>query len=180
MRSLISIIGDRNVADGTDQAKLLVDLGHALVSARYRIITGGLGDLPKLVASGARDSPDYTDGDLIAILPGHDPTEAVGVADIVLPTGLDVARNVLVASADAVIAVGGGAGTLSEAALAWQLHRPILGWTGSGWSKSLAGKPMDHRSDDGKRVEPFGNAAEATQHLQRVLGAPPTRHRGIR
>ena len=87
-------------------------------------MTGGLGDLPKAIAKGARKSPNYTDGILIAILPGFDPSAADNCVDIVIATGLDEARNLIVANSDAVVAIGGGAGTLSEIAYAWSLKRP--------------------------------------------------------
>lgn len=52
------------------------ELGEKLTDAGYRLMTGGLGDLPKALAKGARKSPNYTDGSLLAILPGFDPTTA--------------------------------------------------------------------------------------------------------
>jgi len=75
-------------------------------------MTGELEDLPKAIAKGARKSPNYTDGTLIAILPSFDPSLAEDYADIAIATGLNQARNIIVANSDAVIAIGGGAGTL--------------------------------------------------------------------
>lgn len=66
-------------------------------------------------------------------------------ADIVLATGMNLARNIIVANADAVVAIGGGAGTLSEIALAWQLRRPVIGLVASGWSQNLGGTRLDRR-----------------------------------
>lgn len=56
--------------------------------------------------------PAYREGDTIAILPGEDPSAASRHADIVICTGLGSYRNGIVGRADAVVAVGGGAGTL--------------------------------------------------------------------
>lgn len=182
MRRLVSVVGDRSVAEGSAQAAVLEDLGSALVEAGHRILTGGVGDLPRHVAKGARASPAYLDGDLLALLPGHDPRAAEGAADIVIPTGLDVARNVLVAAADAVVAVGGGAGTLSEVALAWQLRRPVLAWTGGGWSAELAGKALDHRRGSGgaaRSVIAFKSGGEAAALLEQLFAGSSGRHRGI-
>src|SRR5690349_16440003 len=53
---------------------------------------------------GARESPAYRDGDTVALVPGHLGSTANAYSDIVLPTGLDHARNVLVAHADALVA----------------------------------------------------------------------------
>ena len=74
--------------------------------------------------------------------------------DVVIPTGLGFARNSLVVlSGDAVIAVDGGSGTLSEIALAWQHGRPIVALMGTGgWADRLAGKALDLRRPRDKIV----------------------------
>lgn len=72
------------------------------------------------------------------MLPSYDPSDEGSSADIVIATGLDHARNILVANSDGVIAIGGGAGTLSEIAMAWALKRPIVALKVSGWSGKLA------------------------------------------
>ena len=59
--------------------------------------------------------------------------------------GLDHARNTLVANADAVIAVGGGAGTLSEIAFAWMFKRLIVAVRGLGWADRVADQRIDAR-----------------------------------
>jgi len=67
-------------------------------------------------------------GSTLGILPGLDRSAANGWVDIALPTGLGELRNGLVVrAADALIAVGGGHGTLSEIALALKLGRPVVG-----------------------------------------------------
>ena len=64
----------------------------------------------------------------LGIIPGEDPSSANPYIDIVIPSGLGVARNVLVVSSgQAVIAVGGKLGTLSEIATAFVLKRPVIG-----------------------------------------------------
>ena len=75
---------------------------------------------------GAHASARYREGDTIGVLPHFDPAEANPWVDIVLATGLDHARNGLVANADAVVAVGGGAGTLCEMTFAWMYKRLIV------------------------------------------------------
>ena len=84
----------------------------------------------------------------VGITPGTDTNAANPWCDIVLPTGLGHARNVLTALAgDFIVAVGGGAGTLSELCFAWVHGRPIYVLQGSGgWSDRLAGGPLDHRA----------------------------------
>ena len=115
------------------------------------------------------------DGDIVGILPGIDRKEANPYLDIVLPTGLGCARNCVVAASHAVIIVGGGAGTLSEAALAWQMRRLLLAWRGadSGWSSRLADKPLDGRERFPGGVTDlvfgFDTAGEAVSLLQKYL-----------
>jgi hypothetical protein len=65
--------------------------------------------------------------------------------DVVISTGMGHARNALVANADAVIVVGGGAGTLSEIAFAWTLRRLVIAIDIPGWGIKLAGAPLDKR-----------------------------------
>jgi len=76
------------------------------------------------VAEGAWNAGGFT----IGILPGTDAQEANKYLSVALPTGLGIARNVLVVrGAQAVIAVGGGYGTLSEIALALKMGTPVIG-----------------------------------------------------
>ncbi len=101
----------------------------------------------------------------VGILPGYDPAQANPHVDIAIPTGLGLARNVLVVSSAAVVvAVGGASGTLSEMALAWQLGKPVLA-LGPGWAGELAGASLDDRRTD--IVVPCASPEEA---LAQVLG----------
>jgi hypothetical protein len=95
---------------------------------------------------GAHRARGYREGDVIGVLPGGDRAAANRWVDVAIPTGLGVARNVLVVqAADAVIAIGGRAGTLSELALAWQLGRPVVALDVPGWSARVAGRAIDDR-----------------------------------
>jgi uncharacterized protein (TIGR00725 family) len=88
-------------------------------------------------------------GCTIGILPGGERAEANPHVDVAVPTGLGEARNaVVVRTADAVVAVSGGWGTLSEIALAAKLGRPVVG-VGT-WRLQLPDGSADalHRSDD--------------------------------
>ena len=106
--------------------------------------------------AGAHASPVYRDGDTIAVLPGNDPDDANKYADIVIASGLDYARNFMVANADAVIAIGGGAGTLSELSYAWVMKRLILAYRVprakrsslqfTDWSAVVADKRLDDKT----------------------------------
>lgn len=96
---------------------------------------------------GAHESERYREGDVIGILPTYDVTTANADVDLVIPTGMGWARNLLVvATGDVVVAVGGGSGTLSEIAFAWQLQKPIIGMAvAPGWSAKLGDAVLDER-----------------------------------
>lgn len=70
-------------------------------------------------------------GVTVGILPGVDRSAANRFVDVAIPTGLGEARNALVVrSADALVAIGGGYGTLSEIALALKAGKPVVGLGG--------------------------------------------------
>ena len=147
-KKIIAVVGDNNLPDTHPNCLLAEKLGKALIDSGYRIIHGGRGGIMKAVAKGAKQSANYQQGSVIAILPGFDPDGVNEYSDVALPTGLDTYRNILIANAEAVVAIGGCAGTLSEMAMAWILKRMILGYDVPGWSGKLAGQ----RIDDKKRV----------------------------
>ena len=147
-KPLIAIFGG-NRADPAVVA-LAESLGRALVDGDFRIACGGLGGVMAAVACGARTSPRWSGSDVIGLLPGWTEDEQPNPwIDIVLPTGLGSVRNHLVARvADAAIAVGGGAGTLSEIALAWHEGRPLACLSSAGgWAERLAGERLDSRRE---------------------------------
>jgi len=145
----IAVVGDGNATEGSMAWRLGEELGAALMTAGYRLITGGLGGVMEAACRGARRSVAHGPGSIVALLPGHDPEEANEYVDVAIPTGLGHLRNALVAHADALVAIGGGAGTLSEMALAWIHDRQIIAFRVPGWSGSLA----DARLDDRVRFE---------------------------
>ena len=123
--------------------------------------TGGLGGVMEAVSRGAREAASHREGDVIGVLKSYDAESANPWVDIAIPTGMGIARNVvLVAMAEVVIAVGGGAGTLSEIAFAWQLGKPVVALTGvGGWAEAVAGEPIDDARDD--RILAAATPAEA-------------------
>lgn len=145
-RKVVSVIGDAGVLPGSPTYDVALDLGRRLVDAGFRVMTGGLGGVMEAACKGAHVSDRYREGDTIGILPHLDPEEANPWADIVIASGLDHARNTLVANADAVIAVGGGAGTLSEIAFAWMFKRLVIAVRGPGWADRLADQKLDGRA----------------------------------
>nr|WP_236953750.1 LOG family protein [Methanopyrus sp. SNP6] len=101
-------------------------------------------------------------GITVGILPGEMRDEANPYVDVI-PTGLGEARNALVVRAgDAVIAVAGGWGTLSEISLAKKMGKPVVGLTLSGgWAEELARRG---------EIEGAGSPKEAVKKAERLVG----------
>jgi len=99
-------------------------VGAALAGAGALLVCGGLEGTMAAACRGAKAGGGTT----LGILPGADRAAANPWVDVAVPTGLGEARNALVVrAADAVVALAGGYGTLSEIALALQLGRPVVG-----------------------------------------------------
>ena len=99
-------------------------VGAAIAAAGAVLVCGGLGGVMEAASRGTA----RTGGVVIGLLPGLERSDANPWVTIPIVTGMDQARNViLVRSCDAVIAIGGMYGTLSEIALALKLGRPVIG-----------------------------------------------------
>ncbi len=126
--------------------QLAEQLGQEIAERHYILICGGLGGTMETVCKGAKSKGRFT----IGILPGLNKKAANPYVDLKLTTGIGEARNfVLVSSADGIITVSGGAGTLSEIAFAWRLKKPVVALSPSGgWSQKLANTRIDESRDD--------------------------------
>ena len=130
-------------------------VGAELARRGAVLICGGLGGAMEAACRGARGAGGTT----VGILPGMDREHANPYVDVAIPTGMGEMRNALVVrAADAVIAVGGGFGTLSEIALALKAGKPVVGI--ETWELGAAG-PL------GQALEQVGDAGEA---VARALG----------
>lgn len=144
MRPIVAVVGNNDA--GPEALAVAEALGRGLVERGFRLATGGLGGVMEAASRGAHSAAGYREGDVIGVLPSGDHASANRWVDIAIPTNLGYARNVLlVTMASAVVAVGGGAGTLTEIAMAWQLDRPIVALALPGWSEKLAGSAIDAR-----------------------------------
>ena len=104
-------------------ALLAEEVGRQIARRDAVLVCGGLGGVMAAAARGAHDAGGLT----IGILPTYDSKTANPWLDVVIPSGLGHARNVLVvASGDAVIALSGEQGTASEIALALKLGRCVV------------------------------------------------------
>jgi len=107
------------------------------------LLTGGLGGVMEAASRGAKESGGF----VIGIIPQDNKTAANAFCDAVIATGMGFARDFITAySADAIIVVGGGAGTMIEIAAAYQKRIPIVSVKGTGGvADRLAGSYIDDR-----------------------------------
>lgn len=118
----IGVIGEGD-ADNKNK-KLAYEVGKHIAEAGAVLVCGGLSGVMESAAKGAREAGGTT----IGILPGSKRCDANRYIDIAIPTGFGEARNIIVVMAsDALIAVGGSYGTLSEIAFALKYGRPVVG-----------------------------------------------------
>lgn len=185
MRKIIAVIGDSQIEHNGEKYRLAFDLGKSLVDNGYRVQSGGKRGVMEAVFAGAKNSKKYIDGDTIAIVPSFDESSANEYADIVIPTGLDLMRNAIVVNASAVVAIGGGAGTLAELAIAWSLYKLIVAYDNvDGWSAKIAGTQIDERirydsiADD--RIYAVKTADETIEILKTKMDKYNRYHHGIR
>ncbi|RJQ50994.1 MAG: TIGR00725 family protein [Actinobacteria bacterium] len=114
------------------------EVGEEIARRGAVLVCGGLGGVMEAAAAGAKAAG----GTVIGILPGLTRAGANPYVDIAIPTGLEEARNVLIVRAsDALIAVGGEFGTLSEIAFALKTGKPVVGL--GTWVLSKAGHEVD-------------------------------------
>jgi uncharacterized protein (TIGR00725 family) len=181
---VIAVVGDAVVSTGSPKDVLAEEIGRALVDAGYRVMTGGLGGVMESACRGAKSSSRYAQGDTIGVLPGHDPAEANAHVDIVIPSGLDHVRNSVVAHADAMIAIGGGAGTMSEICLAWIYKRLIIAMRVDGWSGRVAGQRIDDRIRYADEPDDQVFGADSVEQAMAILASRLPRygaqHHGVR
>lgn len=118
-----------------DQAR---EVGQELARRGAVLICGGRGGVMEAACQGAKAAGGVT----VGILPGNDRSEANPFVDLPIVTGLGAARNALVVlSADAVIAMAGGYGTLSEIGLAFKMGKPVVGL--GTWELARGGQPVE-------------------------------------
>jgi uncharacterized protein (TIGR00725 family) len=107
-----------------EQRTLARAVGAALANRGAIVLTGGLGGVMEAACQGAAEAGGAT----VGILPGADRAAANPWVQIAIATGLGELRNgLIVRAADALIAVGGAYGTLSEVALALKTGVPVVG-----------------------------------------------------
>lgn len=118
----VSVIGGSSIPDAVyEQAR---ELGRLLGTRGHELVCGGRGGVMDGVCRGVQESGGHT----IGILPGPDRAAGNPYVDTPIATGMGNARNAMVVlNGDAVIAIDGSTGTLSELGLALDYGRPVAG-----------------------------------------------------
>ncbi len=146
-RKFISVIGGSQTS--AREIRLAEEVGRELARKGAVLVCGGLGGIMEAACRGASSEGGIT----IGILPGDSREQANPYVQFPIVTGIGYARNAAVAkTGQAVIAIGGIYGTLSEIAFALQSSIPVIGL--GTWSLSRNGQPD-------RSIIPMKNAAEA-------------------
>lgn len=122
MQTVIGVIG---VAEASDEEYNTAEqVGREIALRDAMLVCGGLGGVMEAACRGAKSEGGLT----IGIIPGFSKSDANPYVDIPIITGMSHARNIIVvSSSDAIIAIGGSYGTLSEIAFALKLKIPLIG-----------------------------------------------------
>ena len=161
MKLYVGVAGASQAGPGLlEQAERL---GRRLAEGGAVVVCGGGPGVMQAVCRGAQAAGGTT----VGILPGLDRAEGNPYLTVSLPTGLGQGRNLLlVRSSEALVAVGGGFGTLSEIALALRTGTPVVGL--ATWSLHL----------DAKAVDAFPVATDPDAAADMVLKAARDRRAG--
>ena len=155
-RKFIAVIGGGQCSK--EEARLAEEVGRELARRGAILVCGGLGGIMEAACRGA----NLEGGTTIGILPGDDSQAANPYVQIPIVTGVGYARNIaVVKSAQAVIAIGGSYGTLSEISHALQSGIPVIGL--NTWSLSRNGR-------EDKSIIPAQSPAEA---VDKALAVSP-------
>ncbi|PLX82805.1 MAG: TIGR00725 family protein [Desulfuromonas sp.] len=145
-RTVIGVVGASSVsAGGYDKAR---QVGRLLAERGATLVCGGLGGVMEAACRGCSEAG----GLAVGLLPGGEAGQANAYVSLAIPTNMGHARNVIIAhTAQALIAVEGEYGTLSEMAIALKLGRPVIAL------------------DAGYRLEGLAHAATAEEAVRLAL-----------
>lgn len=163
----ILVIGHNENGSTPEAEKIAYETGLEIAKSGAVLITGGLGGVMRAACHGAKDGGGLT----IGIIPQNDSSFANEYCDIVIPTGIGLARDFLNALAgDGVIIVGGGSGTLSETCAAYMYKKPIAAIKNSG---GIADRFADQYLDHQKNVMIVGvnSPKEAVKYILEKINA---------
>jgi len=154
----VSVIGSGNCEQGSEAWDLAEEVGRRLAETNVTVVCGGLGGVMEAASRGAARAG----GTVIGIVPGGSVDEANPYCTHVIATGIGYARNLaVVASGQAVIAVGGEWGTLSEIGHARSTGRTVVAlrsWTLKGEGAMESAPGIVHASSPEEAVRAALNA----------------------
>jgi uncharacterized protein (TIGR00725 family) len=161
----ILVIGHNTNGCTPEHEKIAYDVGVEIGKSDSVLITGGLGGVMTAAAHGAKDAGGLT----VGIIPQADASEANEYCDIVIPTGMGLTRDFLNAlSADGVIIVGGGSGTLSETCAAYMNNKPMVAIRNlNGPIEQYIDGYIDHREN--VKIVGADNAQEAVKKILELI-----------
>ncbi len=164
---LIGVIGSSSASEIAK--KVAFEVGKEIIRSGFTLVCGGLGGVMEAASRGAYEESGGDTRRIIGILPGTEKNDANPYIGIAIATGIGYARNMIIAcSSDAVIAIEGGSGTLSEISMAWQYKKPIVVMEDAGGiSATLVGKQLDNRRD--YRIKGAKSAGQALEIIKNEL-----------
>lgn len=122
------------------------EIGFLLAKKGISVVTGGKGGIMEASAEGAKSAGGIT----IGVIKGAKRYTSNAFTDVEILTGMQadgLDELILVLMCDAVISLGGGAGTLQEISIAYRNKKPIISLSGTGgWSDKLSRKYLDKRN----------------------------------
>jgi len=152
----VAVLGSS--AENEEEMDVAFKAGYFIGKNGWILINGGRTGVMKASAMGfkkaiedfyKKEKISKRPGVSIGILPGDDYSDANEYLDVVIPSGIGWARNVITALAgDIAIIIGGSSGTLSELTYTWNYGKRVIttAWL-DGVSKEFAGKKLDYRRD---------------------------------
>ena len=160
MRQIL-VIGNNDNGCTPELESIAYETGKEVAKSGSVLITGGLGGVMKAASHGAKDSEGLT----VGIIPQDDSAMANEFCDIVIPSGMGLSRDFLNAlSADGVIVVGGGSGTLSEICAAYMYKKPIATLKNSGgMATKYSDQFIDHREN--VKIVGFDSPEDAVNYI---------------
>ena len=166
-RRQILVIGNNTNGCTPKHETVAYDVGAYVAKSDSVLVTGGLGGVMKAASHGAHDAG----GTVVGIIPQGDACMANEFCDIVIPTGMGYTRDYLNAlSADGVVVIGGGSGTLSETCASYMLKKPIVAIKGLGGSVDpYIDGYIDHRKN--VKIVGVDTAQEAVSTILELIAS---------
>ena len=163
----ILVIGHDIAGCSPEHEKLAYEVGTEIAKSGSVLVSGGLEGVMKASCKGAKDAGGLT----VGIIPQSDASFANEYCDVVIPTGMGHTRDFLTAlSADGVIVIGGGSGTLSEICAAYMYKKPIAALKNSGgMAEKFSDQYLDHRKN--VKIVGVNSAKDAVKYILEQITA---------